>query len=335
MKKLSDLVNLYNQLCSLTALGAKESTDKELQKITTLSNDTELDFLRLQLLDMFNHFENHYELIKERVRLQIREEERSYLQDSYKFYEEIQGFRYQWFNLELPDDLSSDIVAEQAKTRAKNILSQTEFILTSKLDLSEDAQEFIKNRILQYSSWQKTTMIIRPALEPWIDILVSNDPLYLVDDSYDLLTPAMEKFNDLYRSRLRAYTIREDQEGQDILWRMPDNQFGVVLAYNYFNHKPFEIIRQYLEEIFNKMRPGGSLLMTYNDCDRWEGVKAVEHKSGLYTPGFLIIDFAKSLGFEQGVTWHENGPWTWVEFHKPGEWDSLRGGQCLAKILPK
>ena len=333
MKKLSDLVNFYNQLCALTAMDAKESANKELQKITTLTADTEIDFLRLQVLDMFNHFENHFNLIKERVRVQIREEEQPYLQDSYKFYEQVQSYRHLWFNMEFSDELSEHD-QDRPKLKEENVQTQIQSILNSRLDLSVVAQDYIKSRILFYSSWQKTTMIIRPALEPWIQILVSNDPLYLVDDSYDLLKPAMTQFNQQYQSRLRPYTIREDQD-RDILWQLPDNQFGVILAYNYFNHKPFEVIRKYLTEIYGKIRAGGTLIMTYNDCDRWEGVKAVEHFSGLYTPGFLILDFAKSLGFEQGVTWHENGPWTWVELHKPGEWNSLRGGQTLAKILPK
>jgi SAM-dependent methyltransferase len=128
--------------------------------------------------------------------------------------------------------------------------------------------------------------------------------------------------------------IREDQE-QDILWQLPDNQFGLVLAWNYFNHRPFEIVRRYLIELYRKMRPGGMLLMTYNDCDRWQGVKAVEAQVGLYTPGSLIQGFAESLGFEQRFIYHDEGPWTWIEFRKPGEWQSLRGGQTLAKIVPK
>jgi hypothetical protein len=133
---------------------------------------------------------------------------------------------------------------------------------------------------------------------------------------------------------LRPYVIREDQD-QNILWQLPNNQFGVVLAWNYFNYRPFEVIRQYLTEIYTKLHPSGKLLMTYNDCDRWPGVVAVESSAGLYTPGSLIQSFAESLGFEQTFTYNNNGPWTWVEFTKPGEWDSLRGGQALAKILPK
>jgi hypothetical protein len=49
----------------------------------------------------------------------------------------------------------------------------------------------------------------------------------------------------------------------------------------------------------------------------------------------MILSFAESLGFELTFTFHDDGPWTWVEFQKPGEWNSLRGGQTLAKIVPK
>ena len=77
------------------------------------------------------------------------------------------------------------------------------------------------------------------------------------------------------------------------------------------------------------------LLMTYNDCDRWPGVVAVETGTALYTPGILILSFAEMLGFETVFTWHENGPWTLLELRKPGKNTTLRGGQTLAKILPK
>jgi SAM-dependent methyltransferase len=241
-------------------------------------------------------------------------------------YEEFRSYRYEWFK---PPYSSNSIEVQQ-----KNLQMHVENILNNCLPLDDQTQELIMNRITRVSAWQNTTMILRPGMERWIHNMVNNDPIYLVDENYDLLTPAMSQFNKIYQNRLRPYVIREDQE-QDILWQLPDNQFGLVLAWNYFNHRPFEIMRRYLTELYKKMRPGGMLLMTYNDCDRWEGVKAVEAKVGLYTPGFLIQGFAESLGFEQHFIYHQNGPWTWIEYRKPGEWNSLRGGQTLAKIVPK
>ena len=331
--KLSELVNFYNQLCAMTATTSKQSTDTELQKITHISQDSELENLRVSVLDSFDRFETGFNQLKQQIREQIEQEERPYIEDSYRIYEQTQSAKYEWFYMDLPDNLPSHL-EEQYEIREKNIQRHVDTILNARLDISEKAHSTILNRISRYSGWQHSAMILHPGAESWIHHMVGNDPLYLVDESYDLLKPIVTQFNEVYQHRLRPYAIREDQE-QDILWQLPNNQFGLILAYNYFNRKPFEVIRQYLTEMYNKLAPGGVLAMTYNDCDRWPGVVAVEAKAALYTPGSLIQSFDKSIGFEQIFTWHEDGTWTWIELRKPGLRQSLRGGQTLAKILPK
>jgi hypothetical protein len=323
---LSDLVNYYNQLCNLTSNEVRRSTAKELQAIADLSQDLQLETIRTDVLNLFDQFENEFTLVKSRVYDKIRKEEQIYLQNSYKAYEEYRSHRYEWLKTPHPSD--------SVEVQETNLRMHVENILNNKLPVLDESQELIMNRITRVSGWQNTTMILRPGTEQWIHNMVNNDPMYLVDENYDLLTPAMSQFNEIYQNRLRPYVIREDQE-QDILWQLPNTQFGLVLAWNYFNHRPFEIVRRYLIELYKKMRPGGMLLMTYNDCDRWQGVKAVEAQAGLYTPGSLIQGFAESIGFEQHFIYHDGGPWTWIEFRKPGEWQSLRGGQTLAKIVPK
>jgi hypothetical protein len=323
---LSDLVNYYNQLCAITAVDAKRSADRELQKIIQISQHSELEDFRSEILNSFDQFETAFDQLKKKVKKQIEEEEKPYFQNSYTNYEQSRSWKYNdWFKTP---------PADQIEQQEKNVQMYVDRILNNRLPVTEQIQEQLTNRITRCSGWQTTTMILHPGLEPWIHSMVSNDPIYLVDESYELLKPVLSQFNDLYQRRLRTYTIREDQD-QDILWQLPNNQFGLVLVWNYFNHRPFEIIRQYLTELYEKIRPGGMLLMTYNDCDRWEGVKAVEATSGLYTPGTLIKSFAESLGFEEHFTCHANGPWTWIELRKPGEWKSYRGGQALAQILPK
>lgn len=323
---LSDLVNYYNQLCRLTSTEVRQSTDIKLQEIMFTAQYSQLENLRSGILNSFDQFENEFDLIKRQVFDQIRKEEQPYLQNSYTKYEDSRNNRYAWYKPPYPSD--------SIEVQQSNLQMHVEKILNNRLVLDDQTQDFIMNRVTRYSGWQSTTMILRPGVEPWMHKMVGSDPLYLVDENYDLLTPIMSQFNEVYQRRLRPYVIREDQE-QDILWQLPDNQFSLILAWNYFNHIPFEVLRRYLTEIYKKMRPGGILLMTYNDCDRWEGVKAVEAGVGLYTPGVLIQGFAESLGFEQHFIYHQNGPWTWIEFRKPGEWRSLRGGPTLAKILPK
>jgi SAM-dependent methyltransferase len=134
-----------------------------------------------------------------------------------------------------------------------------------------------------------------------------------------------------YQNRLRPYTTN-DWSDQPILEKIPTDQFGVCLAYNVFNHRPLEIIRRYLEEIYTKLRPGGALLMTYNDCDRAHAVILVEQFCASYTPGYLIRNLAQNIGFNLVHTWSDGGPSVWLELRKPGQLISKRGGQALAKI---
>jgi SAM-dependent methyltransferase len=298
----------------------------KLEEIMFTIQDSQLENLRSDILNAFDQFENEFDLVKRRVYDQIKKEEQPYLQNSYKTYEDSRNGRYEWFKTPYP--------TKNIETQQRNLQMHLESILNNRLPINKETQDFIMNRIIRYSNWKSTTMILRPSLEPWMHKMVASDPLYLVDENYDLLTPIMSQFNEAYQRRLHPYVIREDQE-QDILWQLPDDQFSLILAWNYFNHKPFEIVRRYLSELYKKIKPGGILLMTYNDCDRWPGVKAVEAGTGLYTPGVLIQGVAESLGFEQHFIYHYDGPWTWVEYRKPGEWRSLRGGQTLAKIVPK
>ena len=177
-------------------------------------------------------------------------------------------------------------------------------------------------------------MIIRPGLESFVDDLVAYDPLYLVDLSYEFLQPAMQKFNQQYQNRLRPYVVKEDLDNE-ILKQLPTAQFGMCLVYNYFNFRPFEIIKKYLEEVYKKLKPGGIFVFTFNDCDRSSAVELVERHFASYTPGHLVRELISTVGYEIVYSWNDDGPITWIEIRKPGQLDSLRGGQTLAKILPK
>ena len=331
--KLSELVNFYNQLCAFSAPDICREANNELSKITSTAQDQNLNNLQQTVLDSFERFSEGLEQVKQQVLTQIRQDEKSYIQNSYRDYEEAQASRYQWFDMSLPES-RPNYLREQYEIRDCSIQHHIESMLNDQLDISDKAKDLLTIRIQRHSGWLNSGMIIHPGRESWIGVMAGNDPLYLVDEHYDLLKPAMSGYSELYQSRLRTYIVRESLD-QDLLPQLPDNQFGVVLIYNYFDYKPFEIIQKYLTELYRKVRPGGTILMTFNDCDRWPAVKAVEVNVMSYTPGWMIRDWARTLGFEITFDYNENGSWSWLELHKPGEFHSLRGGQTLAKIMPK
>jgi SAM-dependent methyltransferase len=310
--KLSELVTFKNELDRLSAVSAQKTADNEINKIThlvgsfalTVPQSEQFEQARSNIIEKFIEFEDQLNELKLSIKKQIEDAERPWFAESYRLYE-------------------------------KEMINETvEYILNRRAVIGDSTKEFYKNRISRYTNWKYPAMFIRPGLEDYVNGMVACDPLYLVDEQYDLLTPIMSQHNELYQQRLRPYVINERQDGE-ILNRLPNDQFGLIVVYNFFNFRPLEVIRQYLTELYEKLRTGGILVMTINDCDRDKGVILVEQHFACYTPGNMIIDLAKSIGFEVEFVWNDDGPATWIELRRPGELTSLRGGQTLAKIVAK
>lgn len=214
------------------------------------------------------------------------------------------------------------------------IYETTEYILNRRLSHSDEQKNDLLARVKLHTDWRWPGMLFRPGADNLIEDFVPLDPLYIIDQHQDLLTPATQQFPALYQQRIRQYVI-DDRVPGEILKLLPNNNFGFVFANTFFNFKPLTLINQYLDELYQKMRPGGVLIFTYNDCDYWQGVDLAERNFMCYTPGSKIRAHAESLGFlvEKNITNPPNA--AWFEMTKPGELESLRGGQTLGKLIPK
>jgi SAM-dependent methyltransferase len=205
-------------------------------------------------------------------------------------------------------------------------------ILNRRLAIDDDSNILLRSRLRNYGDWRLPGMIIRPGLDDFIEDMVPLDPLYVVDQKQDLIDPAINAFTPEYQRRLRPYLIDERTNGQP-LWQLPNNQFGLIFAYNYFNYKPIEVVERYLGDIYNKLRPGGAFIFTFNDCDRGHGAALSERSFMCYTPGHAIEAAAENVGYEILNRHHGQGDIAWFELKKPGTIQSIRGGQSLAKIV--
>lgn len=310
--KLSELVHFRALLDQHSVDEISRSANAELDKIHyTVSSRTSQVGPYQEMLDKqqeiikqgFVDYELQLTKIKEELNQLIDQAEPAWFQESYRLYE-------QEINHETP-----------------------EYVLNRRLPTTPETSVTLRSRLMNYTNWQLPGVIIRPGLETFVDDMVSYDPLYLIDNDYALLKPAVEKFPEAYQRRLRQYIINEQDEA--ILHKIPKNQFGMCLIYNYLNFKPLEVIRRYLTEVYDILRPGGVCILTFNDCDRAIAIELVEEHFACYTPGYLIYDLARSLGYEIVFTWNDGEASTWLELRKPGELQSLRGGQTLAKIIPK
>lgn len=312
--KLSELVAYRNQLNRLHFDEAVNKTDSDLSAIKHLVNSKEFDpnNIRQQLQDKhndihqcFTDFSKLIDQAKAEAQQEIDLKEQYWLNETHRLYTQ-----------EMVNDTS-------------------EHILNRRPSLTDEHDNIIRTRIKNFSNNLHPAMIIRPGLETFIQHMVSFDPLYLVDQSEDMLFPCTLEFPEQYRRRLRPVVVDERNNPVPILERLPDGQFAMCLAYNFFEFKPIAVIERWLEEIFVKLKPGGRLMMTFNDCDNEKAVRLAENYYACYTPGRLVKSVAQRIGYEIYFIWNDNLPTTWIELQKPGVLSTLRGGQALAKVVHK
>lgn len=310
--KLSELVAYRNQLNRLHINEARIKTDTDLHRIEHLVGSKEFDpnNIQQQLTDKrntiqaeFDEFVKLVEQAKREAQQEIDLKEQFWLTETYRLYDQ------------------------------EMVHDSDEHILNRRPTLIDEHDNIIRARIKNFSNHLHPGMVIHPGLETFIQDMVSFDPLYLVDQSDNMLFPAMIEFPDQYRRRLRPFIVDERDQSNLILERLPDAQFAMCLAYNFFEFKPMPVIERWLREIFTKLKPGGRLMMTFNDCDNEKAVRLAENYYACYTPGRMLKSIAQEIGYEIYFVWNDNVPTTWIELQKPGTLTTLRGGQTLAKIM--
>jgi hypothetical protein len=309
--KLSEYVAFLNLLetvdVSAERVEAIRSLAATLQSIT--GYQVKLDDYSQRLQDNFlairsgiDQFSETVNELRDRVQSIVVQREPEYIQNGIRIYQ-------------------SEMIHERA-----------DYILNRRLTAQGEDLKYISGRLKILSDWRYPGMCIRPGLDDFVKTMVPLDPLYLVDQNYDLLDPAVQCFEPQYQRRLRRYTVN-DYRSEPILGKLPDNQFGVVFAYNFFNYKPLMVIERYLQELYDKLRPGGTLIMTYNNCDRSHAVGLAERNFMMYTPLRLLRPMIEQIGYVNVSNRLCDGDFDLLEISKPGTLSSIRGGQCLAKII--
>lgn len=166
--------------------------------------------------------------------------------------------------------------------------------------------------------------------------MVANDPLYFCDVDESLITNVTEQFNSIYSNRIRKYVISDNN-----LTELPKNQFGFIFSWWFFNFVDIVTMEQYLTDIFNLLRPGGTLMFSYNNSDLPESAKLVDMKLMTHTPYRHISKLCQKLGFE--ITSCHDEPnsdslvqyISWVEIKKPGNLQTVKLKQVLGQISTK
>ena len=197
--------------------------------------------------------------------------------------------------------------------------------------LSTKQKKDFTSRINLYSDWRWPGLMIRPQDQSIVESMCSFDPFYIADFYQELLDPYIKKFNTLYQNRIRSYEIAKFVPKRKTLDVFPQEQFGFAVAYNLFDHYPLYMIKQMLTEVQKILKPGGTFLFTFNNCDLARNIQTFENGQRSYTPYRLIKPILDELRFS--IVHIQTQEHSWCEVRKAGTLTSIRGGQAVAKVL--
>ena len=204
-------------------------------------------------------------------------------------------------------------------------------------DVVVDPPEPIVFKITQYCSWQYPGLLIAPKSKNWIDPMVACDPLYLLDltNSPDIETMTAE-YPTEYQRRLRIYKNQNFS-------LLPHNQFGFVLGWGITTTQPIDQLEKYLTSVIALLRPGGTFMFNYNNCDHSEPAALCENGVICYSNprlirracekiGYEIIQFGEYLNEDPSLKYTHQ---SWVEIKKPGKLDTIKRSQVIGRLYWK
>jgi hypothetical protein len=253
--------------------------------------------------------------------------------------------------------VEDDIILQVNKTVS---IGEDERHLSNYLATSDSIEQIICTRISSYSNWkfpglQLHCRYFRPESKNYqgpntfsnpthrINSMVACDPLYLVSTDKEHLNEIISYHNPIYRNRLRLYEITMRSlflQGRN-LSQLPYAQFGFILCWDFLNYLSIKTVEWYLNECIRLLRPGGSLMFSYNNGDIESSAKLFDQGRAAWATAQIIQKMIEEIGFdiirsENHSTNDNEDTWvSWYEVKKPGELKTVRLNQAIGVVLTK
>lgn len=198
------------------------------------------------------------------------------------------------------------------------------------MDIEDSPDMHLLSRIYQFCTYKYPALEIGCRDGEFTKFLTASDPLYIADVHQEFLNKALETFPSEYSGRVRKYLVKDH-----MITGLPENQFGFIFSYNFFNYLSFDSIKQLMIQAYRWLRPGGTILFTYNNADLGVGAAYAENMYMSYVPRSMLIPLCESIGFDL-VDHRDYEPnVSWVEFRKPGTLTTVKASQSLGEIKYK
>jgi|TARA_R110000803_G_scaffold152045_1_gene217107 SAM-dependent methyltransferase len=319
---LVDLVNTKNSLRSGPDLAPLSA---ELDKITKHYQDI-IRGVDPRFTGSVNISIDHYQTIKDQLALHQPKIEQTIADIDAEILKQSQKFFTESYALER--ELKSDFDSYGMLTQNLRTMRHWRNI---RLDQTGSPDMHMLGVIRKHVEHRYPVLEIGCRDGDWTKFLVAGDPLYISDYTEEFMHNAVHQFTKQYIPRVRQYQIKDNNIND-----LPENQFGFVLSYNFFNYLAFDTIKQWMRKAHTWLRPGGIIMFTYNNADHGYGAAMAESSVQSYCPMSLLVPMCESIGLQ----YHDhrdyvNTPFTpmsWIQFKKPGELSTVKVAQALGQI---
>lgn len=304
--KLHELIRLRNQLANALEFTAlNNELEKNYSRLLNLTNEIDQD-LSINIHSLANEhlaIKNLFERDQTQVQTLLTAIQEKINQLSTQFFAENYQFELK--------NLDADTIR-----RMRNFRKDDEF------------EQVLLQRINLFSNWQYPALEIGCRDGEWTKYLVASDPLYIADVFEEFLSSAVKQFPQLYQGRVRKYLIKDFYK----ITNLPKNQFGLIFSYNFFNYLSVDSIKQFLIQAIEWLRPGGTMIFTYNNADLPAAASYAENYFMTYVPESILIPLAESIGFEVTYVYNSEPAYSIIEISKPGNLKSIKIGQTVGEI---
>jgi len=221
-------------------------------------------------------------------------------------------------------------------------------------DSQKTILDSIRSAVASNSRWQYPGLILYPPSKTWIDLMVASDPLYLIVDVSSQVGVKFDKndtqkavvvWSEKFRNQLLENLIKEYPEQYQRRLRiyqdidlLPQNQFSMILVWDFLTYFPSDKINAYLNKFLSLLRPGGTLLFNYNNCDIDSTAELAEKNIKYYFSKRRLKTICNELGFKIirfEDEYQSEIPISWAEIQKPGELTTVKRAQAAGAILSK
>jgi len=232
------------------------------------------------------------------------------------------------------EHLTHELFSEGYDSELRFSMTNHQVRLSRSGNLPDAARALVIDRIRNYADWHYPGLELGCRTGEWTQHLVASDPLYIVDLDQQFLDITAGQFNELYQQRLRKYVIKMlPLTTEKNLALLPQEQFGFIFSWEYFNYLALGTARYYLEQCACLLRPGGIMLFGYNDGDTPAGAAYAENRAQSYLPKSVLVRTCNEVGLEViNSESFDNGVVNWLEVRRPGTLHTIKTHQALGEI---